>query len=274
MSNNQISIGFIGAGNMAQAMVRGLLKAGHPPAAISVADPAKEQRKTITDMHNDIVCTDDNDAVAEGCDVLVLAVKPQVMPGVSKPLAQLQRPAGQVIVSVAAGITLDSLATWFGAGTALVRVMPNQPSLVGDGMAGLCASDNVGAPARDMASYVMESTGKIAWFDDEQLLDAVTAISGSGPAYFYLVMEIMQEVAAEFGFDPATARTLSVQTALGASHVATLSDENLVTLRERVTSPGGTTEAALKSLEADGIRDMFRTALGAARDRSAELGKS
>jgi pyrroline-5-carboxylate reductase len=273
MSNDQISIGFIGAGNMAQAMVRGLLKSGHATAAIRVSDPAQAQRKIITNINADIVCTDGNDALAADCDVLVLAVKPQIMPEVVKPLAQVRRPSGQVIVSVAAGITLDSLAAWFGTETALVRVMPNQPSLVGDGMAGLCATDNVSAPARDMASYVMEATGKIAWFDDEQLLDAVTAISGSGPAYFYLVMEIMQEVATEFGFDPATARLLSVQTALGASHVADLSDENLAALREHVTSPGGTTEAALKSLEANGIRDMFRTALGAARDRSAELGK-
>lgn len=274
MSNEQISIGFIGAGNMAQAIIRGLLKSGHTAAAVSVADPAAEQLEAVASIHSGIACMEDNNALAKGCDVLVLAIKPQLMPEVVMPLTQLQRPPGQVIVSVAAGITLESLADWFGADTALVRVMPNQPALVGDGMSGLCATDNAGAEARDMASYVMQSTGKIAWFDNEQLLDAVTAISGSGPAYFYLLMEIMREVAEEFGLDPDTARTLSVQTALGASHVADLSDENIATLRARVTSPGGTTEAALKSLEADGIRDMFRKALIAARDRSAELGNN
>jgi pyrroline-5-carboxylate reductase len=162
---------------------------------------------------------------------------------------------------------------WFGTDSALVRVMPNQPALVGEGMSGLCASSKVSDSGKASATYVMEATGKALWFTDESLMDAVTAVSGSGPAYFYLVMEIMQEVAEELGFDKATARTLCIQTALGAGRVASATDDDLAALRERVTSPGGTTEAALKSLEASGIRDMFRSALRAAKDRSIELGK-
>jgi pyrroline-5-carboxylate reductase len=165
------------------------------------------------------------------------------------------------------------MQSWFGQDAALVRVMPNQPSLVGEGMSGLCASASVNENGRALANYVMEATGTSAWFEDEQLMDAVTAISGSGPAYFYLVMEIMQQVAEEFGFDKATARTLATRTALGAGMVAAGSDEELAELRERVTSPGGTTAAAIQSLEASDIRETFRKALTAARNRSIELGK-
>jgi pyrroline-5-carboxylate reductase len=269
-----IQIGFIGGGNMAQAIIRGLLQAGHPAGNICVADPAAEQQQAIAGLDKGIALADDNTSLVKGCDVLVLAVKPQIMGDVVTPLGQIDRPVDQVIVSVAAGVTLESMTGWFGADSALVRVMPNQPALIGEGMSGLCANSNVSNSGKALAAYVMEATGKALWFDDESLIDSVTAVSGSGPAYFYLIMEIMQEVAEELGFDKATARTLCVQTALGAGRVAAATDEDLATLRERVTSPGGTTEAALKTLEASGIRDMFRDALHAARDRSLELGKN
>jgi pyrroline-5-carboxylate reductase len=271
--HTNIHIGFIGGGNMAQAIIRGLLQASHPAKKISVADPVPEQQQVIAKLDGEIIFTNDNASLAEQCDVLVLAVKPQIMNTVASSLGQINRPASQVVISVAAGITLEAMSGWFGAGSALIRVMPNQPALIGEGMSGLCATSHVSDSGKDQATYVMEATGKALWFDDEKLMDAVTAVSGSGPAYFYLVMEIMQEIAEEFGFDKATARTLSVQTALGAGHVAAASDEELSTLRKRVTSPGGTTEAALKKLEDSGIRDMFRTALQAARNRSLELGK-
>lgn len=276
MSNNHAgaSIGFIGGGNMAQAIIHGLLDAGHPAAKIHVADPALDMQEIIAEMNAAITLTTDNTVLAKSCDVLVLAVKPQIMATVARPLSQTEKPANQIVVSVAAGVTLETMCSWFGADTALVRVMPNQPALVGEGMSGLCANLNVSDTGKELATYVMQAVGKVLWFKDEQLIDAVTAISGSGPAYFYLVMEIMQQVAEEFGFDPATARTLCTQTALGAGRVATRSDENLTILRERVTSPGGTTAAALQILEASGIRDMFRAALQAARDRSVELGQS
>jgi pyrroline-5-carboxylate reductase len=271
--HTNIHIGFIGGGNMAQAIIRGLLQAGHPAKSISVADPAPEQQQAIAELDKGITLADDNASLAKQCDVLVLAVKPQIMSDVAIPLGQIDRPAEQIVISVAAGVTLESMGSWFGADSALVRVMPNQPALIGEGMSGLCATSNVSHSGKALATYVMEATGKALWLDDEKLMDTVTAVSGSGPAYFYLVMEIMQEVAEELGFDKATARTLCVQTALGASGVASASDDELGTLRKRVTSPGGTTEAALNTLEASGIRDMFRTALRAAKDRSVELGK-
>ncbi len=265
---------FIGGGNMAQAIIRGLLYAGHPAECISVADPSPEQQSAVLEAASGIVVSADNSMIAATSDVLVLAVKPQIMAGVAAPLGAGERPAGQVIVSVAAGITLASMQSWFGDAAALVRVMPNQPALVGCGMSGLCATTAVSDADKALTSYVMEATGAAIWFDNEQLMDAVTAVSGSGPAYFYLIMEIMQEIAVEFGFDNDTARALAVQTALGAGEVAASSDEDLATLRERVTSPGGTTAAALGSLESDDIRAMFRKALTAARDRSIELGKN
>ena len=274
MSKNQdASIGFIGGGNMAQAIIRGLLAAGHPADNIAVSDPSDEQCKAIIAIDKRIALADDNLQLSASADALVLAVKPQIMAKVAESLAAAKRPAEQVIVSVAAGITLESMQSWFGESSQLVRVMPNQPSLVGEGMSGLCANSAASAAARELAGYVMAATGKASWFAEEQLMDAVTAVSGSGPAYFYLVMEIMAEVAVEFGFDAETARELSVQTALGAATVADQSTESLETLRERVTSPGGTTAAALNSLEDAGIRAMFRAALTAARDRSIELGK-
>lgn len=275
MSNDHtgIGIGFIGGGNMAQAIIRGLLSAGHPARKISVADPASGPQEIVAAIDTAITLTTDNTLLAESCDVLVLAVKPQIMAAVAKPLSQADRPANQIVVSVAAGITLESMQSWFGADTALIRVMPNQPALIGEGMSGLCANPNVSEAGKELATYVMEATGKVLWFDDEQQIDAVTAISGSGPAYFYLVMEIMQQVAEELGLDAETARTLCTQTALGAGRLAAISGEDLSELRERVTSPGGTTAAALQILEQSGIRDMFRTALQAARDRSVELGQ-
>jgi pyrroline-5-carboxylate reductase len=273
MSNHQqVRIGFVGGGNMAQAIIRGLLAAGHNARCISVADPADAQQQLLAAINSDIQLTTDNSELALSSDLLVLAVKPQIMPVVCQSLGSTARNKDQVIVSIAAGITLQSMTEWFGADTAIVRVMPNQPALLAEGMSGLCATAKVSAAGRDQAGYAMEATGKIIWLDDETLMDAVTAVSGSGPAYFYLIMEIMQEVAEEFGFDAATARLLSTQTALGAGRVAASSDEALAALRKRVTSPGGTTAAALAALEAEGIRDMFRKALTAARDRSVELG--
>jgi pyrroline-5-carboxylate reductase len=267
-------IGFIGGGNMAQAIIRGLLQAGHPAENIRVSDPSADQLQAIKSLHTALKTDADNAALAADCDVLVLAVKPQIMAAVATPLGQVNRTADQVVISVAAGITLASMRTWFSDDAALIRVMPNQPSLVGEGMSGLCASRNVNAQGKDVANYVMKATGAVAWIEDEQLMDAVTAVSGSGPAYFYLIMEIMQQVAEEFGFDATTARTLATRTALGAGMVAAQSNEDLKLLRERVTSPGGTTAAALQSLEESGIRDIFRNALTAARERSVELGKA
>lgn len=273
MSNRGLTIGFIGGGNMAQAIIRGLLKAGHPASNISVAEPSVTQRTAIASIDESLLVTPDNNYVAREARVLVLAVKPQIMATVAEELGKQTRAAKQIVVSIAAGITLKSLAGWFGGSASIVRVMPNQPALVGEGMSGLCATLGVSQFERDTVDYVLAATGKSAWFEDEALIDGVTALSGSGPAYFYLLMEIMQEVATEIGFDHATARLLATQTALGAARVAADTTDDLAELRRRVTSPGGTTAAALDTLESAGIRTIFRNALLAARDRAAELGK-
>lgn len=273
MNNRSTTIGFIGGGNMAQAIIRGLLKAGHPAANISVADPSVTQRTTVATIDEGLLVTADNAFVARNAQLLVLAVKPQVMASVAAELGVQPRPAKQIVVSIAAGITLMSLSNWFGNKAALVRVMPNQPALIGEGMSGLCANSAVDTAGRNAVDYLLAATGKVAWFEDESLIDAVTALSGSGPAYFYLLMEIMRDVAIELGFDPAVARLLSTQTALGAASVAVNTQDELALLRERVTSPGGTTAAALQSMEQAGIRDIVRRALLAARDRAIELGK-
>ena len=272
-SQTEMSIGFAGGGNMAQAIIRGLLQAGHNPNKICVADPAAAQRDAVDRIDKRVVTTADNSRLAAGSDVLVLAVKPQIIPEVAQELGNQQRAVRQVVVSVAAGITLSALEKCMGAGTQIVRVMPNQPALAGQGISGLCANTATDELGRAAAEYLMTATGEAVWFDDESLMDAVTAISGSGPAYFYLLMEILHDVAMEFGFDSPTARQLSVQTALGAATVASGSAEELAALRARVTSPGGTTAAALESQDKAGVRDIFRTAINAARKRSVELGK-
>ena len=186
--HNKLDIGFIGGGNMAQAIVRGLLKAGHTASQLSVMDPAAAQRNAVAGINESINVTEDSADLTNHCELLVLAVKPQVMADVAATLSKLNRPAQQIIVSVAAGITLESLQGWFGKTASLIRVMPNQPALVGEGMSGLCATSTVDAAGRSAADYLMAATGKAVWFDDEGLMDAVTAISGSGPAYFYLIM--------------------------------------------------------------------------------------
>jgi pyrroline-5-carboxylate reductase len=274
MQPTQARIGFIGGGNMAQAIIRGLLAAGHLPDCILVADPAAAQRTALQQLHTELVATADNAAVAGNTDLLVLAVKPQAMAAAVQTLAAVPRPPAQIVMSIAAGITLASLRSWHAADTALVRVMPNTPALVGAGMAALYADTDVDAAGRTLAEYAMAATGKALWVESEALLDAVTAVSGSGPAYFFLIMEILQDVGEELGLSPTAARLLATQTAAGAGLLATQSTTPPGTLRERVTSPGGTTAAALAALESGGIRAIFRTALLAARDRSVELGQA
>lgn len=273
MNTNELSIGFIGGGNMAQAIIRGLLSAGHEPARLHVADPSAEQQGSVRQINPSIHVSADNGEVAEVCDVLVLAVKPQILPQVAAALPHKLRPVSQLVISIVAGITTATLRTWFSDSPRLVRVMPNTPALIGAGMSGMYAGHDLDTIARGWADYVMEATGETLWVSDEALIDAVTAVSGSGPAYFFLVIEVMQEVAREMGFDEQQARLLTTHTAAGAGMLAAQSDEAAAVLRERVTSPGGTTEAALAELERGNIRDIFRNAMIAARDRAVELGK-
>ncbi|MFW2405606.1 MAG: pyrroline-5-carboxylate reductase [Gammaproteobacteria bacterium] len=272
MTTAQIRIGFIGGGNMAYAIVGGLLQAGHSAACVHVSDPDEAQLQRFEDLNPGIVTGSDNAAALESAQVLVLAVKPQLIDAVLGPLSNAERPNGQLVMSIAAGVTLDSLLRRLAPTRSIVRVMPNQPALVGAGMSVLTATPETTLEQRDLAQYVSEATGRAEWIDDEGLMDAVTAVSGSGPAYFYLLMELMEATAIEMGLSPQLAAALARQTAFGAGRVAAESDLGLARLRESVTSKGGTTAAALATFEQAGIRDIVDRALRAARDRSIELG--
>jgi pyrroline-5-carboxylate reductase len=273
VAREDLQIGFIGGGNMAQAIIAGLLRAGHAPGAITVAEPAPAVRDRLVGLNPSIGATHSNADVAGRAAVLVLAVKPQVMPDVLAELSAARRPAGQLIISVAAGVTLQTLRLAL-AGSDAVRAMPNQPALIGEGMTALVAATDLGETGRAQAEYIAGSTGKALWIADETLMDAVTAVSGSGPAYFYLLMEIMEQAAVELGLPAEVARTLVRQTALGAARAANLPGNEPATLRAGVTSPGGTTAAALAVLEQAGLRETLQRAITAARDRGAELGRS
>jgi pyrroline-5-carboxylate reductase len=274
MNFENLTVGLIGGGNMARALVRGLLMAGHPAARIQVADPDPAQLEQVVALHAGVGIHGDNRDVAAEADVLVLAVKPQLLPDIARQLAAGPRRAGQLILSVAAGITLDSLRGWFGKDAPLVRVMPNQPATIGAGISGLAASPAVGEQQRQVAQYIAEATGRAVWLADESLMDAVTAVSGSGPAYFYLLMEHMERAAMELGLPADLAAALTRETALGAARVVIETKAEPGRLRAAVTSPGGTTAAALRVFAAANLDAIVSQALAAARDRSAELGRS
>lgn len=274
MSFGELTIGLVGGGNMARALARGLLKAGHPAQRLKVADPDPAQLEQVIAMHASIGIHAHNRDVAGVADVLVIAVKPQLIAGVARQLADGPRRSGQLVLSIAAGISLKSLRGWFGPETPLVRVMPNQPATIGAGISGLAASTALGERDRQVAEYVAGATGRAIWLPDEALMDAVTAVSGSGPAYFYLLMEHMERAAIDLGLPADLAAALTRETALGAARVVIETKAEPAALRAAVTSPGGTTAAALKVFEDAGLGVAVRSALAAARDRSAELGKS
>ncbi len=264
------TIGFIGGGNMAQAIIRGLLNAGHAANQIAVAEPNGNQAERLRALSQDLIVSRSNTEIAECSDIVVLATKPQYIAAVAEEISAT-KPA--LVISIAAGITLATIEASVGSGIAVVRNMPNQPSVVGLGMSGLIGNTSVDSDAREAADYIAKATGEVVWLEDESLMDAITAISGSGPAYLYLVMEMLAAGAEEFGFSKDVSRKLAVQTALGAASLAAADDTELAELRRRVTSPGGTTEAAINSLENSDIRTIFQQALNAARERSIELGK-
>jgi len=272
MTTAQTRIGFIGGGNMAYAIVGGLLQAGHSAACVHVSDPSDTQLRRFEELNPGIVTGGDNAATLAAADVLVIAVKPQLIEDVLRPLGHADHPDQQLVISIAAGVKLDSLLNLLAPTRSIVRVMPNQPALVGAGMSVLTATPETTGEQRDLAQYVAEATGRAEWIEDEGLMDAVTAVSGSGPAYFYLLMELMEAAARDMGLSPQLAAVLARQTAFGAGRVAVESDLGLAKLRESVTSKGGTTAAALATFEQEGIRDIVDRALRAARDRSIELG--
>ena len=265
-------LAFIGAGNMASALIGGLVKQGFAPDRIIASDPMPtmlDKLRAVAPVH----LTSDNIAAIEAADVVVLAVKPQVMKQVLPPLAGTLQQRKPLIISIAAGIEIASIARWLGGDLPIVRCMPNTPALVQLGATGLFANAQVSAEQKKLADSILRAVGIALWVDKESQLDAVTAVSGSGPAYFFLVMEAIQAAGEKLGLAPAVASQLTLQTALGAARMALDSDVDVAELRRRVTSPNGTTERAIASFENDNLRSVFERALVACDARSQELAK-
>ncbi|WP_460157995.1 pyrroline-5-carboxylate reductase [Pseudomonas sp. S2_H10] len=261
-------IAFIGAGNMAASLIGGLRAKGLEAAQIRASDPGEETRARVSAEHG-IETFADNAQAIDGADVVVLAVKPQAMKAVCEAIRPSLKP-NQLVVSIAAGITCASMNNWLGA-QPIVRCMPNTPALLRQGVSGLFATAQVTAEQRQQAQDLLSAVGIALWLNEEQQLDAVTAVSGSGPAYFFLLIEAMTAAGVKLGLPADIAAQLTLQTALGAAHMAVSSDVDAAELRRRVTSPAGTTEAAIKSFQANGFEAMVEKALGAAAHRSAEM---
>ncbi|WIO74145.1 pyrroline-5-carboxylate reductase [Porticoccaceae bacterium LTM1] len=263
------TIAFIGGGNMASSLIGGLLENGHPASAI-LATARSEQTRSALNEKFGIACMADNSEAAKRADVVVLAVKPQMMRDVCSSLTDAldHQP---LIVSVAAGITTDLIGNWLGGDHAIVRCMPNTPSQLHCGASGLFANSAVSAEQRKLAETLLSAVGIVEWVVNEDLMDAVTAIAGSGPAYYFLIMELMEKVGIELGLNPDTARQLTIQTALGAAKMAAQGDIEPAELRARVTSKKGTTDRAITTFLKEGLEDIMRKGITGARDRGREL---
>jgi len=262
-------IAFIGGGNMARSLIGGLVRAGASPHDLAVAEPDEALRLALQRDFAVATHVRGSDA-AVGAGVIVLAVKPQVMKDVCSALRDEAR-RKPLFVSIAAGIRIEQIDAWLGGGTPIVRVMPNTPALIGAGASALCANANVSAAQRDAAQRLLDAAGMSAWIEDEALMDTVTALSGSGPAYFFLLVEALEDAAVAQGLPRAAARALAAQTCLGAGRMLRESGEAPGVLRQRVTSPNGTTQAAIESFEADGLRAVVAHAVAAATRRGVEL---
>ena len=262
-------ITFVGGGNMATALISGLR---HPPDAhlqIRVADPNPEARRRLETTF-DLETFEAADQAVDGADVIVLAIKPQTMELVLGQLAEVVQPS-QLVLSIAAGTTIDNIKRALGAGQAVVRSMPNTPALIGHGITGVYAAEDCRQTHLEQAERILCATGEVVWVERESLLDAVTAISGSGPAYFFLLTEALAAAARELGLGAETADRLAAQTCFGAGAMVANNVEAVAELRRRVTSPGGTTEAAMAEFQAGRFQELVLRAAKAACDRSREL---
>ena len=255
---------------MASSLIGGLIADGWNPASIRVSDTDKLQLDRLLQRFPITATTDNNHAV-EGADVVVLAVKPQAMQGVAQALADAISNVQPLVISIAAGISESTLRHWLGEKTAIVRTMPNTPAMVQSGATGMFANRNVKDEQRSIAESILRAVGIVIWVDDEAMMDAVTALSGSGPAYIFLFIEALQTAGQELGLSRETAYLLALQTAFGAAKMALESEEDATMLRQRVTSPGGTTERAINTFLEGGLNDIVSNALHAAAERSREL---
>ena len=265
-------IGFIGAGNMARSLASGLISNGLAPDKVTMSDPDAGTRDAIAKQLGVSVSANNADVVAAS-DILVFAVKPQVLKDVAVELVNAVQQRRPLVISIAAGIRSDSLENWLGGNLPLIRVMPNTAALIGSGASGLFANSRADKAARNSAETIMRAVGVVAWVENEAQLDIVTALSGSGPAYYFLVMEALEQAAVDAGLSPDIARLLTLETAYGAAKMALEGGEEPAVLRQQVTSKGGTTERAIAVMEENGLREIYKKAITAAAERSAELAK-
>lgn len=259
---------------MASSIIGGLIEQGHQPSTITVCDPNTSALEKLAAGFG-IATTEDNQSASKECDVLILAVKPQILRQVVETLTETLKSRSQapLIISIAAGISSAQIINWLGFTAPIVRCMPNTPALVQQGASGLYANDETNDEQKALAQSLLNAVGYSIWVRDEQLIDAITAVSGSGPAYFFLMMEAMIEAGIKQGLNPEDAATLTLQTALGAATLAQSSDVAVDELRRRVTSPGGTTERAIEHFEQAGLRTIIDAGMKACADRSREMAK-
>ena len=268
LDNQKIS--FIGGGNMAQALISGLLGCGVQPELITVADPSEQVRQQLADQGmNTVDPTADAKSAVVDADVVVLAVKPQVMKAVVSAFTDVLDQ--QLVISVAAGLSTDLLSDMLGGYQNIVRAMPNTPAMIQMGATGLYATDNITETQKQLAGAVMAASGLVIWVDDEEHMHAVTAVSGSAPAYMFYFIESMVDGAVALGLDKEQASALAMQTMLGAAKMAMNSDDTPAELRRKVTSPNGTTQAAVESMQANEIGRQIAEAMQACYDRSQAL---
>ncbi|MDR2838594.1 MAG: pyrroline-5-carboxylate reductase [Azonexus sp.] len=266
-----MKITFIGGGNMASALIGGMLRNGFAAAGITVVEPGSSARERLQAMYDDIVCVNSVADLACIGDLLLLAVKPQQMREACAPLNG--KLGSALVISIAAGLDLATLSRFLGGHRRIVRCMPNTPALIGASMTGLCALPEVDLASRAVADQALAAVGDTLWVDEERQMDGVTALSGSGPAYVFLLIEALQQAAAELGFTPEQGRQLAIETVAGAAAQAARSTESAATLRARVTSKGGTTEAALRVMLDAGVKEGVIAGVKAAAVRSRELGE-
>jgi pyrroline-5-carboxylate reductase len=265
-----ITAAFIGGGNMGGALVRGLIARGLAPQSIRVGEAVEARRIALAEELGVRVSADNRETV-EGADIVVLAVKPQDLAMTVRPLAPAFARRPPLVLSIAAGIRVSDISGWCGAGVAVVRAMPNRPALNGAGATAIYAPAGLAAAQRQLAEDVLGAVGTTVWVPDEEALDVVTALSGSGPAYFFLLAELMTEAAVKLGLPHPSAQELAIQTLFGSGRMARDSDGDLARLRAEVTSKGGTTEAALRVFEGANLRGIVAAALQAATDRGREM---
>ena len=270
MFNQDQSIAFIGAGNMATALIKGLIAKGYPCAKLWAADPYSEQLEKLK-IYSGINISSDNTEAIKHADIVVLAVKPQLMQEVLKPLQKILAEKSVLMISIAAGISIQTLEALSSKQQAIVRCMPNTPALVEAGASALFANSYTTEEQQQQAQSILSAVGMVCWLQHESDIDTVTALSGSGPAYFFLFIEALQEAAIAQGLDPDIAKSLALQTAFGAAKLALSGDGDVAELRRNVTSPGGTTEAALAQFEKDEFRNIIARAVEKAKARSEEL---